>query len=382
MQDYNHIRQLLVKDHFGELTNEESNFLNHVLLTDPEARRIQQEIINVDLKEAEISAQDLDLNRSFTLMLSKKERIRKKANKAKLIYIASAAIFIGIAIFIYAHTQTKNGGVSLLIIKEQNPASKTILRTANGKQIILSDSGEQTVDVNGIQLANNNRVLRLATIEKNSSLDGWNTIIVPKKLDYRIELADGSTVWLNSTTQFKFPFKFDGKNREVFVENGEVYFSIAKKADQPFIVHTSQGEVRVLGTEFNVNNYTPGKVITSLVNGAVLVSGANSEKVLKPRQEAVAAQGKFTLQTFDVAATTSWRRGVHSFNDASIAEISIMLARWFDVELVVDDPEVSNIRFHANMNRNKPLSFFIETMNLTGEAFFYLKDGKLHCKKP
>lgn len=63
-----------------------------------------------------------------------------------------------------------------------------------------------------------------------------------------ILLQDNSQVTLNSNSKITYPnfFKF---HRNIQL-NGEAYFEVAK--GKPFTIVTSQGEVRVLGTKFNI----------------------------------------------------------------------------------------------------------------------------------
>ena len=72
-----------------------------------------------------------------------------------------------------------------------------------------------------------------------------------------LELPDGSEVTLNANSSIKMntPWK-DGRDREIWLE-GEAYFNITDKPKQGsanFIVHTSKGDVHVLGTQFYIKD--------------------------------------------------------------------------------------------------------------------------------
>lgn len=51
--------------------------------------------------------------------------------------------------------------------------------------------------------------------------------------EFDMVLADGTRVWLNSATKLRYPTRFTGKNREVYVE-GEAFFSVCKDSAHPF----------------------------------------------------------------------------------------------------------------------------------------------------
>jgi len=100
-----------------------------------------------------------------------------------------------------------------------------------------------------------------------------------------VELPDGSNVTLNNDSQLKAGKKFSEDKREVKLI-GEGYFEVLPDPEKPFIVHTGEIDVAVLGTSFNVNAYKENEMVEVIVNTgqvAVTKEGAILEKViLKP----------------------------------------------------------------------------------------------------
>lgn len=76
----------------------------------------------------------------------------------------------------------------------------------------------------------------------------WDT---GNETEYRI-LPDGSKVTLAANSHFEYPEKFGSKRRRIILE-GEAFFEVKRDMSRPFIVHTTEADVRVLGTKFNVN---------------------------------------------------------------------------------------------------------------------------------
>ena len=119
-------------------------------------------------------------------------------------------------------------------------------------------------------------------------------VIVPKGQRSQLILPDGTKVWLNSGSVFKYPGEFLKKNRDVFLE-GEAFFDVKHHDNIPFVVHLKDKlSIRVLGTEFNVKNYPDEKVIeTTLIKGSIkLIREDNSNSTfaeieLKPNEKAV-----------------------------------------------------------------------------------------------
>ncbi|MEX1063691.1 MAG: FecR domain-containing protein, partial [Balneolaceae bacterium] len=70
-----------------------------------------------------------------------------------------------------------------------------------------------------------------------------------------VSFSDGTEVILNSASSLRFPEGFDGSTREIYLD-GEAYFDVAHHAGQPFIVHTEDATIKVLGTKFNVQAWS------------------------------------------------------------------------------------------------------------------------------
>ena len=82
----------------------------------------------------------------------------------------------------------------------------------------------------------------------------YHSLEIPKGGEYRLQLADGSRIWLNSESSLRYPVKFGLHRREIFL-SGEIYLEVVPDTQRPFIVHTANRTIKVLGTRFNVRNY-------------------------------------------------------------------------------------------------------------------------------
>src|SRR5690606_25451661 len=83
----------------------------------------------------------------------------------------------------------------------------------------------------------------------------WLRTSTPAGGQYAITLPDGSKVWLNAASTLNFPQSFSPSERLVQLE-GEAYFEIAHRPNQPFIVESNGQRIQVLGTHFNVKAYS------------------------------------------------------------------------------------------------------------------------------
>lgn len=176
----------------------------------------------------------------------------------------------------------------------------------------------------------------------------YNKIIVPRKGEYQLILADGSKVYLNSESELRFPTTFSGKERRVFLK-GEGYFEVRKDAAKPFIVTVGETDVRVLGTTFNVTAYRDTKTIrTTLVEGAVRVNDrlTGEAVTLAPGLQAEWQGGSFTTRKVNVNAVAAWVDGKFYFEEgATLEEITEQLRRWYDIDFFFTSEDVKHFVF-------------------------------------
>ena len=98
------------------------------------------------------------------------------------------------------------------------------------------------------------------------------TIHVPAGQNAQLTLADGSQVWLNAGSTLNFPTRFTKGKRKVSL-NGEGFFEVKANKNKPFIVSTSNYDIKALGTSFNVRAYKQSKDFeAALLTGKVEIS--------------------------------------------------------------------------------------------------------------
>ncbi len=303
-------------------------------------------------------------------------RQRKKALK-NVFFGISTMIILG-TVLIFSLFNTKKGGQTPAqkIAKEDRPAVQLIL--SDGEVINLNKEKEE-ITTSDFKLLNKNGSL---TYSDNSGAKGVNSVIVPTGMTYKINLSDGSRVWMNAETKLQFPSVFSDSKREIFI-SGEAYLEVAKNKAKPFIVRLPASTIQVTGTSFNINTYDPAITRVSLVEGGLnLITDGKKVKV-GPGMEAV-ADGNHNLlysQAFDIEKTISWRQGLFYFDKASLSEISAVLKRWYGVKTIIERPELNNKRFAGILDKNESIEVFLDNLrNITRVKAQIDKNGVLHFK--
>jgi len=205
----------------------------------------------------------------------------------------------------------------------------------------------------------------------------------------RIQLPDGSQVWINSDSKLTYDNSFKGNTREVQLD-GEAYFDVVKDAARPFIVHTSGIDIKVLGTAFNVKAYKIEAVIeATLIHGSIEVINKNRPGapgvMLKPHEKLI--YNKFPVadtrdQRADVTiptepdaysitikplnkniadsdiAETAWVYNKLTFEDERLEDLAQKMERWYDLKIIFESEKLKNHRVSGSFVNETPEQAF------------------------
>jgi transmembrane sensor len=192
-------------------------------------------------------------------------------------------------------------------------------------------------------------------------------------------LSDGTSIRLNSATKIRFPIVFTEGKREVYLD-GEAFFEVAHSETSPFIVHTVDANIRVLGTIFNVTSYSEENKTQIVVSeGQVAFGGVHQEdEVFLHRNQlsrVIKGGSPFTVDVIRADKYLAWLKNQLVFENATLAEVVKQLSRKFDVEFEVLDPSLLNRHIMATYS-NESLSQIIRSLSLS-LRFQYKQRGRI-----
>ncbi len=196
----------------------------------------------------------------------------------------------------------------------------------------------------------------------------YNEIWIPRGGEYKLVLPDGTIVWLNAESSLRFPTSFTDNERKVYAK-GELYFYVKFDEVKSFIVDVERGyTIRVLGTEFNLRAYDDSPVVTTLVEGCVQVWSASDSVLLSPGQQALEMSGNHGIEVLDVDVVpyVAWHEGKFHFVRTPLKDIMEELARWYDVEVVFENPTVREECFTIEMQRFDDFNKVLRLIERTG----------------
>ena len=185
----------------------------------------------------------------------------------------------------------------------------------------------------------------------------FSEISVPPGQMSSITLYDGTEVWLNSETTLTYSNNFGEKLRKVTL-TGEAYFKV-KKSEVPFLVELKNSEIEVLGTSFNIVSFPNDDYSqVTLVEGSVQVNTLGGKEItrLEPAEQLTISDNlqDVKLKTVNTEFYKSWTEGKIVFQEERLADITERLERWYNVEIVLNDMEIEDLRFCGTILKNKP----------------------------
>ena len=222
------------------------------------------------------------------------------------------------------------------------------------------------------------------------------------------QLSDGSTVLLNAGSTISISESFNVNDREISLE-GEAYFNVTHNAQKPFIIHTHNINVKVLGTEFDVKAYPKDRTTEAiLIRGSVEVtvkSSPDKKIILKPHHKFVIENGvpstqeapdsvavavvmpkKIKVETVLVNAKdssvleTSWTENRLNFSDESLAEVATKLERWYGVKVDVEKDIAQQYKFTGTFE-NETISETLKALQLSLFFNYRIEGGKIFITK-
>jgi transmembrane sensor len=189
----------------------------------------------------------------------------------------------------------------------------------------------------------------------------------PMGVRTKFQLPDGSTGFLNSGSRLKYPIQFIG-DRKVEL-SGEAFFDVVHNAEMPFHVNTSNLDIKVLGTTFNViaNEDEKTEEIV-LQTGKVDVSSKDGKQlaVLAPNEQLTmdTENGTVTKITVEASQYSTWKDGKLVFRNENMQQVARRLSRWYNAEVLIEDQQLEAYAFHATFI-DEPLDEVLKLLCLT-----------------
>jgi len=208
----------------------------------------------------------------------------------------------------------------------------------------------------------------LVPINTTNQSENVQVFSVPLGSRSKVTLADGSEVSLNSGSELKYSAGFSSENRVVSL-SGEAFFSVKTDKEHPFTVKTSDFDIKVTGTKFNVCSYADNKYST-----ATLAEGKISLQLKDKSTKLQVVPGKkfqldrktlaTSLSEADVESEIAWKDDQFIFKNIPFTELAKRLERWYDVKLNYSDQKLQSYAFTGKFKNQETIWQVLDALKL------------------
>lgn len=207
----------------------------------------------------------------------------------------------------------------------------------------------------------------------------YQTLFVPAGQRAELTLPDHTKVWVNAKSKLTYPTNFEKESREVVLD-GEAYFDVRYSEKQPFVVKTEKMRIEVLGTEFNVADYSGYSTSdVSLLKGSIKLktNQTHQEYVLSVNEYVLLKDGKLYASSIVDMDYYKWKEGLLCFNNETVGAIIEKLQLYFDVKIEVKKTELLKYRYTGKFRTKDGVEQVIKVLQLE-HKFSYTKDNELN----
>lgn len=283
---------------------------------------------------------------------------------------AAAILFVLLgAATLWVLLRQDNNRPAATALQDVLPGSqRAVLKLANGQEITLDSSYGKIVQSGGLTVNNDSGALHY---QGKATTTEYHTLSVPRGGQYKLQLPDGTDVWLNAASSITYPTAFTGSTRVVEI-TGEAYFEVAKMKQKPFRVKSAGGsEIEVLGTHFNINAYTDEPSVTAtLLEGRIQFSNADQHHLMIPGQQARMNKSGYIsiISNANTEAAIAWKEGYFYFDGADLQTVMRQIARWYNVTVEYEG-RIPDKKFSGEISKTNNISLVLEMLEATKVQF-------------
>ena len=213
------------------------------------------------------------------------------------------------------------------------------------------------------------------TLQKDHYSNLMNEVIVPNGEKAQLVLSDGTVVYLNSGSHFRYPAIFSEKERLVNL-TGEAFFEVTKDKTSPFMIKSPKFNVKVIGTSFNLKAYPEDLENTlTLHTGEVAITNSGKEFKIRPGEKYIFNTNtqKSNIIKSNIKRSFLWEEGVIVIDNLNLEEIRKVLERKFDVKIIIANEKLNVIEYTGQFKPYETLEEVLELIRETSPVKFKIE---------
>lgn len=218
---------------------------------------------------------------------------------------------------------------------------------------------------------------KLSHISSDIPLSDWAKYENLSAKVLKVDLPDGSTVWLQPKTLLSYN-QSDRVYRQVNLR-GEVFFEVKRDESRPFLIYSGKMTTKVLGTSFNVKAYPEtDKFEVSVVTGKVSVTNESEKEVfITPKQQVILEikTDNLIINEIPKDKTCYWELASLSFDNTPMESVISSIEQNYNVNIDLS-PKLKSCRLSGNFT-NEHLTTILEIVCRSIDAEYVIEGDRI-----
>ncbi|GAA3509556.1 FecR family protein [Aquimarina addita] len=378
----------------GEATSKEIEEIEEWIASNPEHKKTFKEQVRLSEYISQDTSPEFDTDTAFRKVEAITKAKRKEDKRAFQWFAIAACLLLvlGSSLFWKFMVIGISSDNDQPIVKNEFPSQENneiLLKLADGTiKVLKNNTADSITNSDGTVIGRQQQNIISFELQEDVINENlvYNEIIVPKGKIFTLVLSDGSKIWLNAESTFRFPQKFltTEKVREVAL-TGEAYFEVTTNKKQPFIVTTAQMDITVLGTRFNVSSYQEDQDMkTTLVEGSVVVAARESriqQKLIPGDQASLNSNTKKIIKRrVNAQDYIAWVDNRLIFDDETFTEICRKIERTYNVTIKIEYEAMAQKRFTGEFDIEN-IADMLTTFSISKPFDFTIQDKIITIKE-
>lgn len=266
--------------------------------------------------------------------ISQESAKRKKIISYRLqVSISVAAAILLFSFLIYNITDTPKPYITVKYNVDTTFVTPTLI-TETGANIDVMNLSKKNAVANNYQLSKSDNNTIKYTANNNTDSVVYNTLVIPSGYNYNVTLSDGTEVFLNAGSTLTYPVAFSANSERSVSLTGEAYFKVFKSKNQ-FVVRLADKQIKVYGTEFNVNQKKNDMIEVVLVEGSIGFTSKNMDEVMMKPNHKLTCIGteQISIDEVNTELYTIWRTNTFSFTQQNLVNVMYDIAQWYGITI-------------------------------------------------
>jgi hypothetical protein len=283
----------------------------------------------------------------------------------KTIAILGTLLLMGFVAFNFLKPTSNNSLFQTNLVETTFNKNELLIKGNSGKFYKIPKD-KNWITASGLIININQDEIKINSSSLKNSSSKFS-IFTPNNKTYNLVLPDLSKITINKNSVITVNL-FSEKTIPNIILKGEAFFNIAKQTIGTFNILANNMNIEVVGTEFNVSNYTDLEFTQlSLVEGVVKINNANKTTRINAGQQATLDNKNLSLyvENKDFSDALAWLHDNIYFENKPLIDISKIIENWYDVKFIFSNSKLKNMHFTGTLEKEKGLTHFLQMLKYT-----------------